>query len=114
MLYHTGIVVNKIRKITDKYIDDAIAASQLSMIHYKTKQPHQYRLSKAGVGKLKQLKLESRVVFHKYGSQYLFGKRKPMYEKSFIRLINQDLKNTWIPYPYDFESLKKNNRATCS
>ena len=33
-------------------------------------------------------------MFKKYNCKYLFGKNKPVHEKSLIRLVNKDLKNT--------------------
>lgn len=39
ILYHTGFKTNKIRQITKEQIEDAIKASQISVIHHKTKQP---------------------------------------------------------------------------
>jgi|TARA_B110000483_G_C18158625_1_gene528403 hypothetical protein len=42
---------------------------------------------------LKNLEVLS-IVFNKYNCKYLFGMNKPMHEKSLIRLVNKDLKNT--------------------
>lgn len=78
LLYYTGLRINEIREITQNQILDAIASSQLSAIHHKTKQAHLHVLSKNGVNKLKKLSLEYTIIFSKYGYKYLFGKSKPM------------------------------------
>jgi integrase/recombinase XerD len=112
LLYHTGLRINEIRNIKEESIINAIAASQISVIHYKTKQPHIHVLSKTAVAKLKQLKPECAVIFNKYKCQYLFGQYKPMHEKALIRLINEDLKNTCeaneIPYNIKSHSFRIN------
>ena len=94
LLYHTGLRINEIRSITKNDIFDAISASQLSIIHFKTKSPHIHILSKTAVQNLKKLTPEFRIVFDKYKFKYLFGKDKPIHKKTMIRMINQDLKNT--------------------
>ena len=94
LLYYTGLRINEIREITQKQILDAIASSQLSTIHYKTKQAHIHVLSKTGIKKLKQLRLEYTIIFNKYGYKYLFGKIKPIHQKSLNRLMNEDLRHT--------------------
>jgi len=112
LLYHTGLRINEIREINEKAINNAIAASQISVIHHKTKQAHIHILSKTAVIKLKQLKPECTVIFNKYPCQYLFGKDKPIHEKALIRLINQDLQNTCevnqIPYNIKSHSFRIN------
>jgi integrase/recombinase XerD len=112
LLYHTGLRVNEIRQITEENIKNAIATSQITVIHHKTKQSHIHVLSKTAVTKLKQLKNEYAVIFTKYQFKYLFGKQEPTHEKSLIRLINQDLKNTCeanqIPYNIKSHSFRIN------
>ena len=112
LLYHTGLRVNEIREITEKNIKDAIATSQTNVIHHKTKQAHIHVLSKTGVLKLKKLKPELTAGFNKYQFKYLFGKGKPMHEKSLVRLINLDLRHTCevneIPYNIKSHSFRIN------
>ena len=94
LLYYTGLRINEIRQVTHKTIIDAIASSQINVIHHKTKQAHIHVLSKIGVKKLKELSLEFTIVFDKYRYKSLFGKSKPIHQKALIRFINNDLKNT--------------------
>ena len=94
LLYHTGLRINEIRNLTQKEIFDGIAASQLTIIQFKTKRSHTHILSKNAVYNLKKLKPEIKVVFDKYKYKYLFGKNKPMHQKSMIKMINNDLKHT--------------------
>ena len=94
LLYHTGLRVNEIRQITKKQIEDAIKASQISVIHHKTRQPYIHVLSITAVHNFKRLKPEMEIIFNKYQFKYLFGKDEPMHKKSLIRTINEDLKNT--------------------
>jgi integrase/recombinase XerD len=112
LLYHTGLRINEIREITRKDINNAVATSQLSVIHHKTKQAHIHVLSKTAVLKIKHLKPELEVVFNKYQFQYLFGKYKAMHKKSLIKLINLDLKHTCesaqIPYNIKSHSFRIN------
>ena len=112
LLYFTGLRINEIREITEKQILDAIASSQLSAIHYKTKQAHFHVLSKNGVRALKKLSAELIIVFQKYNFKYLFGKSEPIHQKSLTRLINDDLKHTCkvcnIPYNIKSHSFRIN------
>jgi hypothetical protein len=94
LLYYTGLRINKIRKITHKQILAAITSFQLNAIQHKTNQDHIHVLSKNGVEKLKELNLEYIIIFRKYGYKYLFGKKKPIYQRALTRFINNDLKNT--------------------
>ena len=94
LLYHTGLRVNEIRQITKEQIEDAIKASQISVIHHKTRQPYIHVLSITAVQNFKRLKPEMEIIFNKYQFKYLFGKDKPIHKKSLIRTINEDLKNT--------------------
>lgn len=112
LLYHTGLRVNEIRTIMEKDINNAVATSQMSVIHHKTKQAHIHVLSKNAVLKLKKLKPEMEVVFHKYQFKYLFGREEPMHKKSLVRLINSDLRTTCevgnIPYNIKSHSFRIN------
>lgn len=90
LLYHTGLRVNEIRQITKEQIEDAIKASQISVIHHKTRQPYIHVLSITAVQNFKRLKPEMEIIFKKY----LFGKDRPMHNKSLMRVINEDLKIT--------------------
>ena len=94
ILFHVGLRLNELRKIKFKDISDAIETSQLSVIHYKTNQPHIHILSQKAVEDLKNIKNDYTVVFNKYNCEYFFGKTKPMHQKSLIRLVNEDLRNT--------------------
>lgn len=94
ILFHVGLRINELREIKFKDISDAIETSQLSVIHYKTNQPHIHILSEKAVEDLKNLKDDYEIVFNKYNCEYLFGKTKPMHKKSLIRLVNEDLRNT--------------------
>lgn len=112
LLYHTGLRINEIREITEKQIFNAIASSQLSAIHHKTRKAHFHVLSKTGVKQLKRLQPEYNIIFSKYGYKYLFGKSYPIHQKSLTRLINSDLKNTCqvcnIPYNIKSHSFRIN------
>ena len=66
LLYHTGLIINEIREITEKNIYDVIASFQINAIHYKTKQAHIHVLSKNAVLKIKKLKPELTIIFSKY------------------------------------------------
>jgi integrase len=94
ILFHVGLRLNELREIKFKDISDAIETSQLSVIHYKTNQPHIHILSQKAVEDLKNIKNDYDVVFNKHNCEYLFGKTKPMHPKSLIRLVNEDLRNT--------------------
>lgn len=94
ILFHVGLRLNELREIKFKDISDAIQTSQLSVIHYKTNQPHIHILSQKALEDLKNIKDDYTIVFNKYNCEYLFGKTKPMHQKSLIRLVNEDLRNT--------------------
>jgi len=109
LLYFTGLRINEIRKITEKQILDAISSAQFNAIHYKNRQAHSHVLSKTAIKSLKQLTLERTIIFQKYRYKYLFGKYDPIHQKSLIRLINVDLRNTCnIPYNIKSHSFRIN------
>jgi integrase/recombinase XerD len=112
LLYFTGLRINEIRVITEKQILDAISSAQFNAIHYKNRQAHSHVLSKTALKSLKQLALERTIIFQKYGYKYLFGKHKPIHQKSLIRLMNGDLNNTCnicdIPYNIKSHSFRIN------
>lgn len=107
-----GLRINEIRVITEKQILDAISSAQFNAIHYKNRQAHSHVLSKTALKSLKQLALERTIIFQKYGYKYLFGKHKPIHQKSLIRLMNYDLNNTCkicdIPYNIKSHSFRIN------
>ena len=94
ILFHVELRLNEIRNLKLEDIVDAIQISQFNLIHYKTNQAHIHVLSQQGVEDLKDLEDDYTIVFKRYNCKYLFGKNKPMHEKSLIRLVNKDLKNT--------------------
>lgn len=94
ILFHVGLRLNEIRNLKLEDILDAIQISQFNLIHFKTNQAHIHVLSQQGVEDLKDLEDDYTIVFKKYNCKYLFGKNKPVHEKSLIRLVNKDLKNT--------------------
>ena len=112
LLYFTGLRINEIRVITEKQILDAISSAQFNAIHYKNRQAHSHVLSKTALKSLKQLALERTIIFQKYGYKYLFGKHKPIHQKSLIRLMNGDLNNSCkicdIPYNIKSHSFRIN------
>ena len=112
LLYFTGLRINEIRMITEKQILDAISSAQFNAIHYKNRQAHSHILSKTALKSLRQLAPERTIIFQKYGYKHLFGKDKPIHQKSLIRLINDDLKNTCkiceIPYNIKSHSFRIN------
>ena len=112
ILYYSGVRINEIRHLTKEDIQKAIAASQLSLIHHKTKQAHIHVLSKKAVQYLRKLTTEFSIVFDKYNYQYLFGKLKPITDKNIIKMINRDLKHTsekfQIPYNIKSHSFRVN------
>ena len=73
LLYHTGLRINEIGQITKNQIEDAIKASQINIIHHKTRQPYIHVLSITAVQNFKRLKPEMEIVFNKYQFKYLFG-----------------------------------------
>ena len=58
ILYYCGIRINEIRHLTKDDIQKAIAASQFSLIHHKTKQAHIHILSNKAVQDLRNLTTE--------------------------------------------------------
>lgn len=108
ILFHVELRSNELREIKFKDISDAIETSKLSVIHYKTNQPHIHILSQKAVKDLKNIKDDYAIVFNKYNCEHLFGKTKPMDKKSLIRLVNEDLWNTCkinnIAYNYNIKS----------
>lgn len=94
ILYHIGLRVNELRVITLKEIQEAMETSQIPIITFKTKQSHTYVLSKKAIQDLKERQADFDIVFQEHKYKYLFGKDKPVHEKSLIRLINKDLKYT--------------------
>lgn len=106
ILYHVGLRLNEIRNLTQQNILDAIKSSQLSVIHYKTKQAYIHVLSKRGVKELENLSTELDIVFNKYNYKYLFGKEKPVHKKALIQIINKDLSYTskLAELPYNIKS----------
>jgi integrase/recombinase XerD len=106
ILYYSGVRINEIRHLTREDIRKAIKASQFSLIHHKTKQAHIHILSKRAIQDLRKLNTEFSIVFDKYNFQYLFGKNRPITDKSVIKMINRDLKQTSEKYqiPYNIKS----------
>jgi len=94
ILFFAGLRLNEIRFFKFKDIKDAIRTSQFSVVHYKQKQPHIHVISDKAVQELKKLKCYYEIIFVKYKYNDLFGKEKPISEKSLIRMINKDLKHT--------------------
>ena len=105
-LYYSGVRITEARHLMRENIQKAIAASQLSLIHHKTKQAHIHVLSKKAVQDLRKLTTELSIVFDKYNYKYLFGKIKPMTDKNLIKMVNKDLKHTSDKYgvPYNIKS----------
>jgi integrase/recombinase XerD len=106
ILFHTGTRLNEIRHLTYQDIQDAIQGAQFSLIHFKTRQPYVHVLSRQALEDLKKLELDYIIVFEKYKYKYLFGKRKPVHEKSLLNLVNQDLKeiSQFVGLPYNIKS----------
>lgn len=93
ILYHTGLRVNEIRLLTQKDIDDAIRSGQFNIIHFKTNQAHIHIISSTAIKDLEKRYLDYQIIFNKYKYKYLFGKNKPIHNKTLIQIINDDLKN---------------------
>jgi integrase len=106
ILYHVGLRINEIRELTQQDIKDARKSYQFNIIHHKTSKSNIYVLSKKAVKDLNQLDNEFNIIFEKYKYKYLFGKNKPIINKSLIRIINQDLKYTsqLLELPYNIKS----------
>lgn len=94
ILYHVGLRLNEIRPLEFNDIQEAIKNSQFNLVHFKTNQAYIHVLTHEATQDLKNLNDEFTVVFHKYSYKYLFGKRQPVDEKTLIRMVNTDLKNT--------------------
>ena len=107
ILYHTGLRINEIRKLTETDINrnNAVKSSHFNIIHFKTKQSHIHVLSSSPVKNIKKRNLDCQVVFSKYKYKYLFEKEKFITEKSLIRTINSDLKHTCEAFnlPYNIK-----------
>ena len=112
ILYHVGLRVNEMRFFTREDIEKAIQSSQFSVVHYKTKQGHIHQLSEEGVAELKKLQLEYTTIFEIHKYKFLFGKEKPLNNKTIIRMINRDLAYTCelnsIPYNIKSHSFRIN------
>lgn len=102
ILYYCGLRINEIRHLTHEDLKRAILASQLSLIHHKTNQAHVHVLSKRAVQDLINLEVEFSIIFDKYQYQYLFGKIKPINNKSLIAMVNKDLRETSAKYSVPF------------
>lgn len=115
ILYYCGVRINEIGHLTQEDIQKAVAASQFSLIHHKTKQAHIHILSKKAVQDFKKLTNEFSIVFDKYNYQYLFGKLQPINEKNIIKMINKDLKHTSEKYqiPYNIKSHSFRVKQSC-
>ena len=85
-LYFIGLRINKIRKITEKQILDAMSSLQLYAIHNKTKEANFNLLSKNAVKALKKLNAERIIIFQKYSWKYLFSQYKPIHQNSLTRM----------------------------
>ena len=106
ILYHCGLRINEIRNLTRQDIIKAIDAAQFNLVHHKTKKSHIHVLSKQAIQDLKNLKIEFYIIFEKYKFQYLYGNKKPINNKTFIQVVNQDLKETCQKYniPFNLKS----------
>jgi len=98
------------RFFQEKDIQDAIKTAHV--VHFKQKKSHIHVISELAVQELKKLKYQYEIIFVKYKFKYLFGKKKPIDEKHFIKIINKDLKNTCkindIPYNIKSHSFRIN------
>lgn len=69
-------------------------------------------MSNQAVQDLKKLQLEYKIVFEVNKYKYLFGKNKPVNDKTLIRTINADLNNTCqlnnVPYNIKSHSFRIN------
>ena len=112
ILFYAGLRVNEIRFFEEKDIQNAIATSQFSVVHFKQKEPHIHVISDLAVKELRKLKHYYEIIFVKYKYKYLFGKDKPIHQKYLISMINQDLKHTCqisqIPYNIKSHSFRIN------
>ena len=112
ILFFVGLRVNEIRFFQEKDIENAIKTGQFSVIHFKQKEPYIHVISDLAIKELKKLKSCYEIIFVKYKHKYLFGKNKPIAEKSLIRAINKDLKNSCdlnqIPYNIKSHSFRIN------
>lgn len=106
ILYHTGLRVNEIRMLTQKDIDDAIRSGQFNIIHSKTNQAHIHVISSTAIQDLEKRYLDYQIIFNKHKYKYLFGKNKPIHNKTLIQIINDDLKNICdtLKLPYNIKS----------
>lgn len=102
ILFYTGLRINEIRHLTQKDLENAIDATQFSVIHHKTKQAHIHVLSKRVIKDLQDLKLEFYTVFDKHQYKYLYGKQRPMTDKNFIKMVNKDLKSACQKFKIPF------------
>ena len=94
ILYHVGLRLNEIRPLEYNDIKEAIKTSQFNLIHFKTNQAYIHVLTSEAVQDLKNLSDEITLIFQKYSYKYLFGRKQPVDEKTLIRMVNKDLKNT--------------------
>lgn len=112
ILFFVGLRINEIRFFQEKDILDAIQTGQFNVVHFKQKEPHIHVISDLAIQELKKLKTSYQIIFVKYKYQYLFGKNKPIDEKTLIRTVNNDLKHTTqinqIPYNIKSHSFRIN------
>ena len=82
--------------------------SYLILTNYKTKKKAIHKLTPFVGRRLRNILDKSETIFEKYKYDYLFGKRSPITEKNFIKLVNKDLKNTCLKYNVPFMVTSKN------
>lgn len=94
ILFYTGLRINETAVLTHQDFIDVFETSQLTVTHFKQKQSHVHVLSKRALRDLALIQDDIEFIFVKNKFKFLFGKTKPMHEKSLIRFINRDLKHT--------------------
>ena len=94
ILFYVGLRVNEIRFLQARDIQDAIKTLQFNVIHFKQRESNIHVILDVAARELKKLKCYNDIIFVKYKYKYLFGKDKPIDQKTLIRNINKDLKHT--------------------
>lgn len=94
LLYHLGLRLNELQKLTLEDIQQAFERSELRVTLYKTNRAHNFILPVYAKKDLQKIRLDLEYLQHQCDFRYLFGKRKFPHRKPLLRIVNNDLENT--------------------
>lgn len=92
--YYTGCRVNEAASLQYKDIQDLLNTKKITLIHHKTANSVVHVVPDCCVKELNDLSEAIHLVFIKFNSNYLFGRKKPQHPRSVIRTVNRDIKAT--------------------